>query len=167
MAARNPPRSQPRTRNLTRTARRHARLRRNQAITAEHPGPVRAVRTYGARARRSGYGQPVPQAGHQCLVTQLVTQRRKAMTLAVLSWPLNWVGVRGLEPRTSSLSGKRSNRLSYTPRGASRGALGPQPRLGYFTASGPPLARGDKGRRGYSVSRRVTSTPPIVVAIRL
>jgi hypothetical protein len=77
------------------------------------------------------------------------------------------VGVRGLEPRTSSLSGKRSNRLSYTPRGASRGALGPQPRLGYFTASGPPLARGDKGRRGYSVSRRVTSTPPIVVAIRL
>jgi hypothetical protein len=28
---------------------------------------------------------------------------------------VTWVGVRGLEPRTSSLSGKRSNRLSYTP----------------------------------------------------
>ncbi len=28
------------------------------------------------------------------------------------------VGLRGLEPRTSSLSGKRSNRLSYRPRGA-------------------------------------------------
>ena len=26
-----------------------------------------------------------------------------------------WVGLRGLEPRTSSLSGKRSNRLSYRP----------------------------------------------------
>ena len=25
------------------------------------------------------------------------------------------VGLRGLEPRTSSLSGKRSNRLSYSP----------------------------------------------------
>ena len=28
---------------------------------------------------------------------------------------LTWVGLRGLEPRTSSLSGKRSNRLSYRP----------------------------------------------------
>ncbi len=27
----------------------------------------------------------------------------------------DWVGLRGLEPRTSSLSGKRSNRLSYRP----------------------------------------------------
>jgi hypothetical protein len=27
-----------------------------------------------------------------------------------------WVGLRGLEPLTSSLSGKRSNRLSYRPR---------------------------------------------------
>ena len=30
------------------------------------------------------------------------------------------VGVRGLEPRTSSLSAKRSNRLSYTPVGQIR-----------------------------------------------
>ena len=35
------------------------------------------------------------------------------------------VGVRGLEPRTSSLSGKRSNRLSYTPKGAPREASAP------------------------------------------
>jgi hypothetical protein len=27
----------------------------------------------------------------------------------------NWVGLTGLEPVTSSLSGKRSNRLSYRP----------------------------------------------------
>jgi hypothetical protein len=30
------------------------------------------------------------------------------------------VGLRGLEPRTSSLSGKRSNRLSYSPSGPER-----------------------------------------------
>ena len=35
------------------------------------------------------------------------------------------VGVRGLEPRTSSLSGKRSNRLSYTPKPAPRGVSAP------------------------------------------
>src|SRR5262249_42716695 len=37
--------------------------------------------------------------------------------------PLTLVGLRGLEPRTSSLSGKRSNRLSYSPSGG--GACGP------------------------------------------
>src|SRR5579863_4850224 len=37
------------------------------------------------------------------------------------------VGVRGLEPRASSLSGTRSNRLSYTPEGRPY-------RLGYSTA---------------------------------
>ena len=31
-----------------------------------------------------------------------------------MTW-VGWVGLRGLEPRTSSLSGKRSNRLSYRP----------------------------------------------------
>ena len=35
------------------------------------------------------------------------------------------VGVRGLEPRASSLSGTRSNRLSYTPRGLPREACDP------------------------------------------
>src|SRR5215470_17959334 len=39
------------------------------------------------------------------------------------------VGLRGLEPRTSSLSGKRSNRLSYSPlvlgRRTGAGTLGP------------------------------------------
>jgi hypothetical protein len=51
------------------------------------------------------------------------------------------VGVPGLEPGTSSLSGKRSNRLSYTPGGASRGASGSPRRLGYSTASPPRLAQ--------------------------
>ena len=39
---------------------------------------------------------------------------------------LTWVGVRGLEPRTSSLSGKRSNRLSYTPKGSAVRNLVPE-----------------------------------------
>jgi hypothetical protein len=34
--------------------------------------------------------------------------------------PLTWVGLSGLEPLTSSLSGKRSNRLSYRPGCAQR-----------------------------------------------
>ena len=66
--------------------------------------------------------------------------------------PSPLVGVRGLEPRTSSLSGKRSNRLSYTPKGVSLKGLG------YSIASGSLLQ---------SVSRRVTSMPPMVLAIRL
>src|SRR6266568_9140754 len=33
---------------------------------------------------------------------------------------LTWVGLGGLEPPTSSLSGKRSNRLSYRPSGGGR-----------------------------------------------
>jgi hypothetical protein len=73
------------------------------------------------------------------------------------------VGVRGLEPRTSSLSGKRSNRLSYTPMGAPGEHLLPQRRLRYSIASRSLLAP----HRTYSVSRRVTSMPPTVRAIRL
>src|ERR1022692_4491255 len=38
-----------------------------------------------------------------------------ALWSQALFMPLTWVGLRGLEPRTSSLSGKRSNRLSYRP----------------------------------------------------
>ena len=34
-----------------------------------------------------------PKRGHRCLVTQIVTQRRKAMASAGLSWPLTWWAV--------------------------------------------------------------------------
>src|SRR5580658_5952106 len=37
---------------------------------------------------------------------------------------LTWVGLRGLEPRTSSLSGKRSNRLSYRPQSYAQPEMG-------------------------------------------
>ena len=65
------------------------------------------------------------------------------------------VGVRGLEPRTSSLSGKRSNRLSYTPKGAPREASAPRsgdcvtlPHPGHY----PHRAR-ETASRAWNVSR--------------
>ena len=71
------------------------------------------------------------------------------------------VGVRGLEPRASSLSGTRSNRLSYTPEG--------QPyRLGYSTAFRRLLASINRSRARSPRRRRRSwrsgcrSTDPIV-----
>ena len=43
-----------------------------------------------------GHGPVVPQAGRRCLVTQLVTQSRKAMTPVRMSWPLSWWGYQDL-----------------------------------------------------------------------
>ena len=61
--------------------------------------------TWESRAR-SARSVPAP-AGHR-------RPRPRAVRVADAGG-VNWVGVRGLEPRTSSLSGRRSNRLSYTP----------------------------------------------------
>ena len=70
------------------------------------------------------------------------------------------VGVDGLEPSTSSLSGKRSNRAELYPQGARSTRAR---RKGYrncdAAANWPP--------RCYSVSRSVTSTPPTRCAVRL
>ena len=66
------------------------------------------------------------------------------------------MGLGGLEPPTSSLSGKRSNRLSYRP-----GARGDEPNrragLGYYK---PGLA-------AQSDSFSVTSTPPVTIVTKL
>jgi hypothetical protein len=83
------------------------------------------------------------------LVTQLVTQSRKAMTPVWLSWPLTWVGVPGLEPGTSSLSGCRRS-------GSDSGfavvtwAYAPSARFGYLAMScactcGPRRSRATVG----------------------
>ena len=66
------------------------------------------------------------------------------------------VGLRGLEPRTSSLSGKRSNRLSYSP-SESRAAAGLGP-TGPEHAARKGYRIGD--RDAYSVSLSVISIPP-------
>jgi hypothetical protein len=68
------------------------------------------------------------------------------------------VGVGGLEPPTSSLSGKRSNRLSYTP--------------GLATGSATDATCAELGYRkaqfsAQSVSLSVTSMPPARWVTRL
>ncbi len=77
-----------------------------------------------------------------------------------------WVGLRGLEPLTSSLSGKRSNRLSYRPASHRPGKPGRRERLphrGSAAQTGRPvLATAQR-----SSSARVTSRPPSSAAARL
>jgi hypothetical protein len=71
---------------------------------------------------------------------------------------VTWVGVGGLEPPASSLSGKRSNRLSYTP-----GWRPDQPpNAGY---AGLGYRKPELGAQ--SVSLSVTSMPPARWVTRL
>jgi hypothetical protein len=100
------------------------------------------------------------------------------------------VGLRGLEPRASSLSGTRSNRLSYNPNAmqltcvnsSDQYPTAPARRVApWFRTSGSsgpsrpaPRQRSACPRDGtplsharYSVSRRVTSTPPTSREVRL
>ena len=74
------------------------------------------------------------------------------------------VGLRGLEPRTSSLSGKRSNRLSYSPSGGGS-ACGPRSGPGWNTPTGKVTA--SVTVIFYSVSFSVTSMPPPRCVTRL
>jgi hypothetical protein len=72
----------------------------------------------------------------------------------MLAEPSTWVGVGGLEPPASSLSGKRSNRLSYTP-GLATDA----------TCAGLGYRKPEFGAQ--SVSFSVTSMPPARWVTRL
>ena len=65
------------------------------------------------------------------------------------------VGLGGLEPPTSSLSGMRSNRLSYRPRLAGAPGRGARP---WRTPPGKITAFGETNVQ--SVSLSVTSIPP-------
>jgi hypothetical protein len=88
-----------------------------------------------------------------------------------MTWT-NRVGLRGLEPLTSSLSGKRSNRLSYRP-GGNTGRRDRQgtgvDRRSRLPHCGPPT------QTGYLVGEQVTDqssdsvtrTPPTRPALRL
>jgi site-specific DNA recombinase len=71
------------------------------------------------------------------------------------------VGLRGLEPLTSSLSGKRSNRLSYRPGDWSTSQFGRRPERNITSASNghPKPHPRDRDGQGWS-SARVTSMPP-------
>jgi hypothetical protein len=84
------------------------------------------------------------------------------------------VGLPGLEPGTSSLSGKRSNRLSYNPIGRRWPAVTrhrdsiPYAACGRAAVLRPhPRRCPHAGPACHSVSRRVTSTPPTSREVRL
>jgi hypothetical protein len=65
------------------------------------------------------------------------------LTIPGLIWAVWVVGLRGLEPRTSSLSGKRSNRLSYSPSGAAVPAGHDPARLDHADGKGYRIGDGD------------------------
>ena len=78
------------------------------------------------------------------------------------------VGLTGLEPVTSSLSGKRSNRLSYRPAAAYRaGRARPTEPEHYPTPEDPDKTRSAAREAAQSSSARVTSMPPSRAAAML
>ena len=95
--------------------------------------------------------------GSPRLGTSRLGGHRTAAT-SMLAWPSTWVGVGGLEPPTSSLSGKRSNRLSYTPGLAPGSATD-------ATCAGLGYRKPEFGVQ--SVSFSVTSMPPARWVTRL
>ncbi len=122
-----------------------------------------------------------------CTVSQLGPRARsrrggtadRVRIAFVLASGLSWVGLRGLEPLTSSLSGKRSNRLSYRPRcdlaaascwaaWPSRRERLPHGRVRAQTGRNLPSRRGTGRAAGQcSSSASVTSMPPSRAAARL
>src|SRR6516165_8914623 len=89
---------------------------------------------------------------------------------------LTWVGVPGLEPGTSSLSGKRSNRLSYTPKGSAARNLVPEGTRGSRTGGdcdtlphpGEQSHRRDRGVRACpsplaGIARPVSCATPVIL----
>ena len=79
----------------------------------------------------------------------------------VLTWSC-WVGLDGLEPSTSSLSGKRSNRAELQARRV-RDIAARHEDKGYRNLRRPQ----PDARRGQSVSFRVTSIPPASIVTKL
>ena len=140
-----------------------------------------------AHSCSSPTGAPPPTAGehdlhHSRSVTQPVRicrqiprthdgQTIKSLDQVNLIKALAWssgVEVRGLEPRASSVRGRRSTRLSYTP-GSTSQPTGRTPRCG---GPGRPGCSGDSGHRRASRARpvrvglRAAGTPSSRVAGR-
>ena len=65
----------------------------------------------GATVMDQLFGAP----NREPVVTHLVTQASMRLRSRMSKTPSQWVGLSGLEPLTSALSGQRSNRLSYRP----------------------------------------------------
>ena len=150
------------------------------------PYDVRAVRL-NHRRRRSALSMRcrVASAHRACSLLALGSSFRLAMSTPTAARAIRSifftatpsmgepVGLTGLEPVTSSLSGKRSNRLSYRPGGGRRRDCGPttgtaarRPR-GKVTAAAdghpkprPALLNGSARRGQPWSSAKVTSMPP-------
>src|SRR5262249_17410444 len=95
-----------------------------------NPTHVRTPTTCRANPTANDLEGPAPGAGH-------ASHQHPNHTL--VSTPSQLVGLSGLEPLTSSLSGKRSNRLSYRPQHATSERT-PPPR-----ASGNGMVRAPLG----------------------
>src|SRR5690606_18933144 len=76
------------------------------------PGPAERGGVHGARSECAAGA-----AAHQTNTAERggVHGARSECAAGAAAHRTNTVGLRGLEPRTSSLSAKRSNRLSYSP----------------------------------------------------
>ena len=142
-----------------------ARSRRHLAVQApscrRRPGSERneQARPAGATAQRQSVNWPLRREA----IGHAAGTKEQACLVRVLAGPVDlaaglgvWVvGLGGLEPPTSSLSGMRSNRLSYRP-----GSLAPRAdaRSRWGTPTGKVTASGRA--TGQSVSLSVTSIPP-------
>ena len=111
---------------------------------ADGPAPALAVRGEAERHRRDPVAvglvevdavlaAPAPLDCHAARLALGSDIGSCAELVRTTIWALTWVGLGGLEPPTSSLSGKRSNRLSYRPSGVAAGTDRAPP--GQITAS--------------------------------
>ena len=109
---------------------------------AIRPDPRPAVPA--CAAQRLPVGRYTPRSASLCRVARA----RCPPVRRGLDWPRlrAVVGVPGVEPGTSSLSGTRSNQLSYTPRWPGRA---PGAWCGCRALFGLPLVRGGWCRRGW------------------
>ena len=136
--------------------------------TARDTGPVTIQDRVAATADLLGQPHSTrSQGSERRLDGEIPSRRRFRQNLACI-----WVGLSGLEPLTSALSGQRSNRLSYRParvRSADEGTIGKASRCG--RASLKSVRRRRLGQRisarDAQSSARVISRPPSMVAARL
>jgi hypothetical protein len=91
------------------------RASRASSVTRALPSRSWSTASRFARCCKAGRRGWTGFSAARMLSHSVVTQPTEVAASRSGKRPLTWVGLRGLEPRTSSLSGKRSNRLSYRP----------------------------------------------------
>ena len=153
-----PPVSSESTEQGSRVAEQDSRVRREEKREGEGEERRAEAETYGPR--RTAGRSPAP-GGSGGSSPRANTPGRSEGARKAPSSVRRRVGLRGLEPRASSLSGTRSNRLSYNPIDLQK----QEQELSYRTRGAGCAVT--LRQRAHSVSRRVTSTPPISREVRL